>query len=73
MHSDTRHWFAPEHQTTYPQQQSLSGTPSTVRSMARDPRDSTTAMSANMELKPSYQGYLTDEQKASRDSVKRQL
>ena len=50
--------------TRYPQQYSLSqpGTPSTVRSVNREQPD---AASANAAV--SYQGYLADEQKTSRD------
>ena len=62
----------PNYRPMYCQQHLLSGTrgPRTVRSDVREPTDSYTA---NMALKPSCQGYLTDEQNASRDFVKRQL
>jgi hypothetical protein len=51
-------------------QQSHSGTPSTVRSIARDPTDSSTA---NMATTPSFPGFFTDEQKDSRDKFRRQM
>jgi hypothetical protein len=50
----------PDCRTMYSQQHSQSETPSTMRSDAREPTDSTTA---NMAFKPSCQGYIPDEQK----------
>ena len=59
----------PEYRTTYSPQFSQPGTPSTVRSMAgaREPAEST----ANMAMKPSFQGLLPDELKASRERTHR--
>ncbi len=70
MQRDPRNSFIPENQTIFSPQQSHSGTLSTVRSMARDPIDASTV---NMAITPSYQGYLTDEQKDSRDKFRRQM
>jgi hypothetical protein len=68
MQRDPRHSLTPEHRTVYAQQQSHSGTPSPVRSMARNPTDSSMAA-----ITPSFQGYLFDRQKASRDKFRRQM
>ena len=70
MQRDPRNSFIPENRTMFFPQQSHSGTPSTVRSIARDPTDSSTA---NMATTPSFQGFLTDEQKESRDKFRRQM
>jgi hypothetical protein len=70
MHRDPRNSFIPENRIMFSPQQSNSGTSSTMRSMTRDPTGTHTA---NMEITPLYQGYLTDEQKDSRDKFRRQM
>ena len=52
-----------QYRNTYSQSAS---TPSTVRSVSREQGDRDTA-SANMAIKPSIMGFLTDEQKRARD------
>jgi len=60
---DLRQSYTPEYRTMYPQSAS---TPSTVRSVARDQMDRDSA-SANVAMKPSDMGRLTEEQKQARD------
>ena len=60
---DLRQSYTPEYRTMYPQSAS---TPSTVRSVSRDQMDRDSA-SANVAMKPSDMGRLTEEQKQARD------
>ena len=60
---DLRPSYTIEYRNTYSQSAS---TPSTVRSVSREQGDRDSA-SANMAIKPSIMGFLTDEQKQARD------